>query len=601
MRASRRTLASPLVESDLFARYLDSLPPDDRLTAEQAFESDPLFRQAVLETPDLSDEQMKVLSAEFDTYSETDEIEPGSLLSELLERARDADQAVAAARVEESAGRSPVVRYLGRSQGNRMSPGLEASFASVAPLDQALLYRLFDLLGEITLFSEDGAAAAVERMCAEGRNLIPIGEVTHRAAFAAMIAFTEAIDLVLGEMNERPANEVVYMRPQLVDQARALREFHRAWGVWYETRIALWTAEMLAAKLELNTVQQGRLRGAVSAWQRLVWTAECLQHGGIYFGGRPDQLPRDDGEAAMLLVALGDLLEPLLHSPELLRVLPKRADAYLYRRHSTKALLDSIAIRREPELAGIFATDIRERRHYTLDHIARVELGGRYGVERVTLAPEQRGSGDAFFTSFVVEHKRGAIVGTLFLTEPGSDWPASVYLVGFERAVEEMDGSYEELTAPLAMLVLAAWRNLVVPRVRDEHYEITVRRKPKASGNRPARQVRRGDVAVIDYLPRTLVYRRMEEAARRERGEDIPLRTLYRVGTFARRLPENDQRSAEADIFAAEIGMPLAPWQTVVRAHWRGGTPEERDAAEQAANAPLREWRSWDALDLLAA
>jgi hypothetical protein len=149
--------------------------------------------------------------------------------------------------------------------------------------------------------------------------------------------------------------------------------------------------------------------------------------------------------------------------------------------------------------------------------------------------------------------------------------------------------------------VLAAWRNLVVPRVREEHYEATLRRKAKAKGNRPARQVRRGDVAIVDYLPRTLVYRRMEEAARRERGESAPLRAVYRVGNFVRRLPEGETRSADADTLAAEIGMPLAPWQTVVRAHWRGGTPEEREAAEQAAELPLREWRSWDALDLLAA
>jgi hypothetical protein len=526
---------------------------------------------------------------------------PGSLLGGLLDRAREVDQAVAVARVEASGGRSPVVRYLGRSRGHRMPSDLEATFASVAPLDQALVYRLFDLLGEITMLSEDGAEAALARMRAEGPNLIPVEEVAHRAAFAAMVAFTETTDLVLGEMQARPTSEALYLRPQLIEQARELRVFHGRWGAWYEARMSGLVAEMLANKLGLNQDQELGLRRAVTAWQRLVWTAECLQHSGVYFGGRPEPLPREDGEAAALLVALGDLLEPLLHSPELLRVLPKRADAYLYRRHATKALLDSIAIRRERELAGVFATDIRERRHYTLDHIARVELGGRYGVERVTLAPEQRGSSDAFFTGFVVEHRRGSIVGTLFLTEPGSDWPAAIYLDGFQRAFEEGKLQYEELTAPLMMLVLAAWRNLVVPRVRDEHYELTVRRKAKASGNRPARQVRRGDVAVVDYLPRTLVYRRMEEAARRERGDEAPLRALYRVGAFARRLPEGDQRSPEAETFAAEIGMPLADWQTVVKAHWRGGTPEERTAAEQAADARLREWRSWDALDLLAA
>jgi hypothetical protein len=589
------------LESDLFRRYLDALPPDDRLAAERAFESDPLFQQAIREAEEMSDEQMKVLSAEWDEYSETGEVPPGSILDGLMERARETSRAAALTRIEESGGRSPVARYLGRTRGHRMSPELEAMFASVAPLDQTFLYRLFDFYGELTLLTEEGAGAALDRMRREGRHLIPVEEVTHKSAFAAMVSFTEFADRVLTATDEEAPHETVQLRAELVDHARDLREFHRRWGAWYEGKIATWTAEMLAAKLGLDAEQQARLRLAVSAWQKLVWTAECLHHGGIYFGGRPEPFPRDEGEAAMLLVALGDLLEPLLHSPELLRVLPKRADAYLYRRHATKALLDSISIRREPELAGVFATDIRERRHYTLDHIARVELGGRYGVERVTLAPEQRGVGDAFFAGFVVEHKRGAIVGAIFLTEPGEEWPAATYVDGFQQALEATPLSYEELTAPLTMLVLAAWRNLVVPRVREEHYEITVRRKPKASGNRPARQVRRGDVAVVDYLPRTLVYRRMEEAARRERGDDAPLRAVYRVGNFARRLPEGEHRSPDADTYAAEIGMPLAAWQTVVKAHWRGGTPEERAAAELAADVPLREWRSWDALDLLAA
>ena len=115
------------------------LPPDDRIGAEQAFESDPLFRQVILETPEMSEEQMKVLSAEFDEYFETGEVEPGSYLDELRERARAEDRAVAVARVAQSGGRSPVARYLARARGHRMSAELEGAFASVAPLDQELL------------------------------------------------------------------------------------------------------------------------------------------------------------------------------------------------------------------------------------------------------------------------------------------------------------------------------------------------------------------------------------------------------------------------------------------------------------------------------
>jgi hypothetical protein len=38
-----------------------------------------------------------------------------------------------------------------------------------------------------------------------------------------------------------------------------------------------------------------------------------------------------------------------------------------------------------------------------------------------------------------------------------------------------------------------------------------------------------------------------------------------------------------------------------VQPHWRGGTPEEREAAEAATDVPVKEWRSWDAIDLLNA
>lgn len=588
------------MESDLFRRYLDSLPPDDRITAERAYEDDPLFRQAIHESEGFSDEQMKVLSAEWEEYSESGDVASGSMLEGLLGRAREEEQAAARARVVEAEGRSPVARYLGRSRGYRMSGPLEKTFASVAPLDQALLYRLYDLYGELAFLAEAGGELALTRMRTEGRDLIPVEQATDRASYIPLVAFVEMCGRVLDAVEEQEPHEWVHLRPELVEDARRLREFLRRWGVYYTGRITNGITDMLVAELSLNDHQWTRLHRAVRAWQRLMWTAECLQHGGIYFGGRPEPLPRDQNEAGPLLTALGDLLEPMVNAPALVRALPKRADAFLYRRHATKALLDSIAIRRERELAAVFATDIREHRHYTLDHIARVELGGRYNVERVTLAPEQRGPNGPL-TGFIVEHRRGAIVGTTFLTEPGTDWSAVTYLDGFEQALEDApDTPFEELVAPLTMLVLAAWRNLVVPRVRDEQYEVTVRRKPKATGNRPARQARRADVAVVDYLPRTLVYRRMEETARRERGDDAPLRVVYRVGNFARRLPDGEQRSPEADAYAKEIGMPLAPWQTVVRAHWRGGTPEEREAAEQAGEVPIREWRSWDALDLLA-
>jgi hypothetical protein len=106
-------------------------------------------------------------------------------------------------------------------------------------------------------------------------------------------------------------------------------------------------------------------------------------------------------------------------------------------------------------------------------------------------------------------------------------------------------------------------------------------------------------VAVVDYRARSSSAdwrkQRGGSAARICRSE-----RHTRVGNCARRLPEGEQRSTDAGAYAAEIGMPLACWQTVVKAHWRGGTTDERAATEQTAELPLREWRNWDALDLLA-
>jgi hypothetical protein len=249
----------------------------------------------------------------------------------------------------------------------------------------------------------------------------------------------------------------------------------------------------------------------------------------------------------------------------------------------------------------VFIEAIRRDRHYLLDHIARIELGGRHGLERIVLAPE-RWDGEIGYVGFLLTHKRGTFLGTVMLAPPGEQilgWPALVNAPAFDRLDQELEP--EEIAnalAPLTVLALAAWRNIVVPRVRDEHYDVSVRRKPKGSGARATRRARRADLAVVEYLPRLLAIHRAEEQARRERGEKA-LRPVYRVGNFVKALPDGQRRSPEAEAFARSIGIPLADWQTIVRAHYRGGTPDEREAAEHADEVPIREWRSWDALDLL--
>jgi hypothetical protein len=354
--------------------------------------------------------------------------------------------------------------------------------------------------------------------------------------------------------------------------------------------------------LELDEDLLYRIEQVVKAWQKLTWVSECIERQGVYLGGRAETISREHG--AELLLTIAESLDPLLQVPELLRELPLNPNSYLYPRHATRQLLESMRIRAEPELAAAFIDDIRERRHYILDHIARVELGGRQGIERVVLGPE-RWHEDRGLVGFIIHHKRGCFLGTTMIAPPGVrelGWPALSSVPVFGR---QLDGEPVEELANLfghfTVLALAAWRNIVVPRVRDEHYEVSVRRRPRGSGRRAGRQARRGDLAIVEYLPRLLAVRREEEAERKARGVAVPLRRVYRVGTFTKRLPEGQRRSPEAEAFARQIGIPLADWQTIVHPHWRGGTPEEREAAEASSDISVREWRSWDALDLINA
>lgn len=373
-------------------------------------------------------------------------------------------------------------------------------------------------------------------------------------------------------------------------------------GVVVRERPCVFDCELIVSQFNLDESHLSRLVALVKTWQKVLWVSECVERQGIYLGGRAEAVSRAHG--AELLVTIAESLDPLLRVPELLRELPLQPDSYLYPRHATRRLLESMRIRAEPELAAAFIEDIRERRHYVLDHIARVELGGRYGVQRITLGPE-RWHDDSGQVAYIVHHKRGCFLGLTMTFPPGAidhDWPALSAVPIFNGQLDgEPAEDIERLFGHITILALGAWRNLVVPRVRDEHYEVSVRRKPKGSGKRPARQVRRGDLAIVEYLPRLLAIRREEEAARRERGEAAPLRSVYRVGTFTKRLPEGQHRSPTAEAFARQIGIPLADWQTIVHPHWRGGTPEEREAAELATDVPVKEWRSWDALDLINA
>lgn len=588
---------------EFISDFLDSLPPDERRVQARNFEESALLQLAVDRVLELEPDEQKVLMAEFEVYAETGAVEEGSLLADLLEDADAVERDEALARSRAAGGRSSLLRFLRRAGYEDSMRELEDDFALVDPFEQAFLKSLFDLAAEIGLLAEEGAGELVERIVEEGPQAMPLPDDSGPIAPEALIVISVcgAIHRVRGEMNDETLYAASRHHRDFAADARWLRE-KRPWGWWYDSLRTRQTAALFVSMFEFDEQHVFRISQLVEAWQKVTWVSECVERQGIYLGGRAETISREHG--AELLLTIAESLDPLLRVPELLRELPLNPNSYLYPRHATRRLLESMRIRAEPELAAAFIDDIRERRHYVLDHIARIELGGSHGIRRIVLGPE-RWHENLGQIGFIVHHMRGCFLGTTMTTPPGVlelGWAALSSVPVFNR---HLDGEPVEQIAGLlghiTVLALAAWRNIVVPRVRDEHYEVTVRRKAKGSGKRTARQARRGDLAIVEYLPRLLQIRREEEALRRERGDAAPLRAVYRVGAFTKRLPDGQRRSAEADEFARKIGIPLADWQTIVHPHWRGGTAEEREAAEMAADVPVKEWRSWDALDLLNA
>jgi hypothetical protein len=588
---------------DFISDYLDSLPPDERRVQARSFEESALLRLAVERVLELEPEDQKVLMAEFEVYADTGEVEEGSLFAELLEDADAEEWGEARARSKAAGGRSPLLRFLSRAGYEESMREFEDGFSQVDPLEQAFLKLVFDLAAEIGLLRREGGAEFVDRVADEGPHAMPMPDGSKSIPHETLVVISVcgAIQRLEGEMRDETMYVAARRHREFAEDARHLRD-KLPWGWWYDSSRARQTAALIVELFELDDELTYRVEQLVEAWQRLTWVSECIERQGVYLGGRAETISRQNG--GELLLTIAESLDPLLQVPELLRELPLNPNSYLYPRHANKRLLKSMRIRAEPELARAFIQDIRERRHYVLDHIARVELGGRYGIERIVFGPE-RWHDDFGVVGYIVHHKRGAFLGTTMIAPGGVEelgWPALSRVPVFNR---ELDGEPVEELANLfghfTILALAAWRNIVVPRVRDEHYDVTVRRKPKGSGKRTARQARRGDLAIVEYLPRLLAIRREEEAERKARGESAPLRRVYRVGTFTKTLPEGQKRSPEAEAFAKRIGIPLADWQTIVHPHWRGGTPEEREAAEAATDVPVKEWRSWDALDLLNA
>jgi hypothetical protein len=388
----------------------------------------------------------------------------------------------------------------------------------------------------------------------------------------------------------------------------------------------------VAHQLLLDIVEGGyepaelvTLIALVPAWQRLLWYAECaLWQGAVLNPGRGAPLIGDDDEQLAYLLRLGAQQPGLGGWPELQRFVPRRADGLLPMTEQAYARFRKHGIPADAELSARLAEEIVERRHYLLSSVSVIELE-ELGIKRIVLTPEEQPAGSmsghqgAFHLGFFVDHVAGGFYGKAQVFDEAierMDGRRALVVVPaiMQQAIDhlrdgepERDGqttatkryipaAVEEAIAAVELIVLSAWRDLVVAEVREQHYDAD--RIRKAKSNNPKRAAKRGDIEVIRYVPRRLVILREERERAAKSGKHAP-RRLYPVAAFSRRLPDGRKRSPDAELFAREIGIPLAPWQTVVRPHGRGGTEEERAHAAESPDLDVRHWRSWSAIDLL--
>lgn len=418
---------------------------------------------------------------------------------------------------------------------------------------------------------------------------------------------------------ERGEARVAELSASLATLHEVLRTHGEGSSLYGAAVFAQVLSDLLGAGLEPG--EAAPIGSLIFPWQRLAWLAECrLRRGAVLIPGRGEPLIGEAEEQLTYLMRLAANQPGLSNWPELARFVPRRAEGLLplseaaYRRFRQEGIPD------DPALARRLVGEIVDQRHYALTAMSVIELE-ELGVKRIVLTPEERpestvtGRQPAFMCGFLVDHVAGSFAGTATIGNEDTFAEAgrrASFLVPaiLDRVAGELSSSDPEPSGDLSrdmtpvheaqsaveLLVLAAWRDLVVPEVREQQYEVDRVRKAKGAGKRAAK---RGRLEVIRYVPRRLVYRRAAREAAQREGRPEP-RELYAVSAFARRLPNGQERSADAEAFAREIGIPLAGHQTVVRPHFRGGSAEERAAAmERGFGDQIRQWRSWSAIDLL--
>lgn len=336
------------------------------------------------------------------------------------------------------------------------------------------------------------------------------------------------------------------------------------------------------------------------AIMRLAWIFECEAADAITFGPVSERrLPRDPAAAVVTLRRFVEQQPELRKVPAFVHVATAGTD-WLRPRDYGRLRVQAA----DDEQTAAVAIDAITNRHYLHDHMAVIEVD-RKPWKSLVLAPEylDRVNGTRYLNA-ILTHEKGSFVAEVMVRgDTREDLVLGLVLPfgshAWRGAPEGYggDGTVLPPDSAVTALIVAAWRDLIVAKVRDEQYVQTVERdSDDKPGRRPERKAKRGHVKVVRYLPRMVANRREEEADRAEHGQHGPMRRAYRVGTFAKLLREGTKRSMEASEFAADVGMPLRDDQTVTRPHIRGGTEDEREAL--LAQDDVRLWRSWAAVDL---
>jgi hypothetical protein len=403
------------------------------------------------------------------------------------------------------------------------------------------------------------------------------------------------------DLTDDEDDEPVPRLNELINAAlSAVQMFNRAsprWGLAYDVSVGH-LAMIGIGRVYDDLLSAAMLSPAFVDLQRLWWVAECISRKGIALSGsHAPAFPADEMECVRLLCRMAANQPTLAAGAALQRQVPLRADRWMSLTDRSRRAIEELDLPEDRELVDRLAHEIKAGRHFALDHVAIIELD-EMNMNRIVLAPEERADDGANLGLIgLLEHRRGTFVVSCTVPvktaeQSPSRLPQDSAPTALTFAPAFMQEMMGEGASAIELMMLSAWRDLVVADVREQQYEQDVVRRAKGK----ARKGRTTEV--VRYLPRRVALRRAERAAREATGEPA-LRRLYPVGAYAKRLPKGQKRSAEAEAYAAKIGMPLAEHQTVVQPHWRGGTEEDRRAAAEAADAPTRVWRSWSALDLL--